>query len=173
MTNATLVRTLLIFGAAGIGIAATTKGASLKRLGDELEIDTDTHAQFRNKELIVTAKVRIKNPTGESLQLFHPFVRVQFKENGDTFTSSDPKPKQYTLMPNDVLEIDPIILRIGIIDLVRAIPKLVKQMKETRGLKVFVKYNVNVTGRSIPITMMDSYSVDFDSFDSLLNAIAS
>jgi len=173
MANETLVKGLIIAGVASIGIAATTKGASLKRLGDELVITTDTKAEVRNKRMTITARVKLKNPTGESIGLFHPFVRVQFEENGDPFTSSDPKPKQYLLEPHDTLELEPIVLEVGIFDLVRAVPKLVNQIKEKNGLDVYVRYIINITGRSIPMDKMDVYSLRFSSFEDLLNAIAS
>jgi hypothetical protein len=71
------------------------------------------------------------------------------------------------------LELDPIVLQVGIFDLVRAIPKLVNQAKEKKGFDVFVKYVVNIAGRSIPMDKVDVYSLRFSSFDELLNAIAS
>ena len=155
-------------------IAATAKGASLSNLGKELVVDTDTKVSVRNKAIQIVSVPTLKNPTGESISFYHPFVRIQFEEDAaEPFASSEILGTKYTLEPNSQLELDPIRIEAGLADLLRAIPKLAAQIRDKKGLEVYVKYIVNLTDRSVPIKNTEAYRLKFDSIGDLLKAAAS
>lgn len=160
---------LILAGGLLVLTAATAKGAGLKKLGDELVVETDTTVQVRNKQLVISSTPTLKNPTPESIVLFHPFVRIQFEQNtSEPFASSEVKPTKYTLLPNDQLSLEPIVIRIGLASLLRAIPKIAAQIRTEKAISIYVKYIVNLTDRSIPFSMEEVYRLPVGSLDELL-----
>ena len=174
MFNVKIAKVLGILGLTAVGFAATAKGSSLVRLGKQLVIDTDTDVEIKRATMTIIAKARLKNPTGESISFFHPFVKIQFEENApEPLTSSDPKPKVYELQPHDTLELDPIVMRLGIVDVIRAVPQIISQIKNKKGLTVFVMYVISITNKSIPMDKMDKYTIPFGKLDEFLDSIVS
>lgn len=155
-------------------IAASAKGASLTNLGKELVVDTDTKINIQNKAIHIVTVPTLKNPTGESISFYHPFVRIQFEEDAaEPFASSEILGLRYDLKPNSQLVLDPIRIEVGLADVIRAIPKLAAQIRNKKGLEVYVKYIVNLTERSVPIKTTEAYRLKFDSIGDLLKAAAS
>ena len=155
-------------------IAASAKGASLTNLGKELVVDTDTKINIQNKAINIVTVPTLKNPTGESISFYHPFVRIQFEEEAvEPFASSEILGLRYDLKPNSQLVLDPIRIEVGLADVLRAIPKLAAQIRNKKGLEVYVKYIVNLTERSVPIKTTETYRLKFDSIGDLLKAAAS
>lgn len=127
------------------GISLLSWGAymyNLKEAGSKLSIEPRIGVDVSWNGLVITSKPLIKNPTGFSFEINHPFVRlygsnaveveqpgstikVTVYEKGSEIGSSNPENKKYTVPARGNLEVSKIAITIPWAN----VPKLISQIK--------------------------------------------
>ncbi|HXA01893.1 MAG TPA: hypothetical protein VNW99_07895 [Cytophagaceae bacterium] len=119
----------LLLGAGIVGLAAGgTYLYNLSRLSSELEIVIKAVIyKVTLSGLVVRVMVTLKNPTGGSLKVKYPFVKMLYK--GNTFASSEVKDLDYELVKFGEKQLDPIDIKLSFITLASNVPALLKEYR--------------------------------------------
>lgn len=126
------------------GISLLSWGAymyNLKEAGSKLSIEPRIGVDVSWNGLVITSRPLIKNPTGFSFEINHPFVRLYgsnaveqkqsdgttklIYEKGSEIGSSNPENKKYTVPARGNLEVSKIAITIPWAN----VPKLISQIK--------------------------------------------
>ena len=145
----------------GLGIAGAVGGIayllSLKRLSDELEIVTGASiSKVTLTGLVLKVNVTLKNPTGGSVMVKQPFVKMIYADK--TIASSQVKDANIEIPKFSEVNLDPIKIKLGFLSLATTVPALVKEYRETGKLNVIV-HTVTTINDSLPYTKTDNITL--------------
>ena len=145
----------------GVGAVAAYFGASyilkLKRLSSELE--SVTKASIHNVSLSgidLKIEVMLKNPSGGSIKVKHPFVKLL--HGTTTIATSEIKNKDITVEKFSQVNLEPIMISIGFLSLATTVPALLKEYRDTGKLNLIVK-TVTTINDSLPYSKTDNITL--------------
>ena len=145
----------------GAGTAAALYGATyllkLNRLSDELESVTKVSiykVSLAGIELKID--VTLKNPSGGSVKVKHPFVKMIY--GASTIASSTIKDVNITIPKFSEVNMEPIMINIGFLNLATTVPALFREYRETGKLNITVK-TVSTINDSLPYTKTDNITL--------------
>jgi hypothetical protein len=126
----------------GLGLAGGIGGIAyllnLNRLSGELEIITKALIHKATLSgLVVRVDVTLKNPSGGSVRVKHPFVKLAY--GGSTFATSQVQDKDYELPKYGEKAMEPIFIDLSFLNLATNVPEMLKEYR-TKG-----KLNLDVT----------------------------
>jgi hypothetical protein len=146
---------------AGIGAVAAIFGAvsilSLKRFTAELEtvVKAVIHkVSFNGLDLKID--VMVKNPTGGSLKIKQPFVKLIYGTK--TIAASQIKDVNILIPKYGEIKLEPIKINIGFLYLATVVPGLLKEYRTTGKLDIEVK-TITTINDSLPYSKSDSISI--------------
>jgi hypothetical protein len=152
----TMIRTKhILFGA---GAVAALLGASyvlkLNRLSNELESVTKASIFKVSLDGIeLRIDVTLKNPSGGSVNVKHPFVKMIYGEV--TVASSQIKDVNITIPKYSEVNLEPVMVSIGFMSLATTVPGLLKEYRNTGKLSMTVK-TITTINNSLPYTKTDT-----------------
>lgn len=130
---------------------------SLKRLSEELE--TVTTVNVHNLTLTgirLRVDIILKNPTGATLKVKYPFVRMMYKDT--VFASSESKDRDFEVPKFGELQIDPIYVDLSFITLGMQVPELLKEYRKSGKLAITVK-TVTTINNKVPYIKTDNLNL--------------
>ncbi|MDB5274464.1 MAG: hypothetical protein JWO58_2831 [Chitinophagaceae bacterium] len=147
--------------ALGAGVVALAIGIpyllKLKRLSEELEIVTKVNIQkVTLTGLELRVDVTMKNPTGGSLKVKFPFVKMLYKDS--VFATSEVKDQDYDIPKFGQKQLDPIIVSLPIIQMATNTPDMLSAYRKNGKLDIVVK-TITTINNKVPYTKTDSLSV--------------
>jgi hypothetical protein len=130
----------LLIGAGAI--AAIYYGGSyvmkLKRLSSELETETKVSIhKVTLSGIELKILVRLKNPSGGSLTLKHPFVKMIYA--GKTIISSQVMDSSVVIQKFSETSLEPIHITLGFLNLATTAPALLKEYRDTGKINLDVQ----------------------------------
>lgn len=131
--------TYLLLGAGAVGLVV---GGSylynLNRLSSELEVVTKAIIhKVTLGGIILRVDVTLKNPTGGSIKVKYPFVKMLY--NGSTFASSEVKDTDYEIPKFGEKVLEPIFINLSFFSLATSVPGLLKEYRSTGKATIEVK----------------------------------
>lgn len=145
----------------GASAAAALYGASyllkLNRLSNELESVTKASI-YRVSLAGIELKIDVilKNPSGGSIKVKHPFVKIVYGEN--TIAASQVKDVNITIEKFGEVKIEPIMIFIGYLSLATKVPALLKEYRQSGKLTIVVK-TITTINDSLPYTKTDNITL--------------
>lgn len=148
----------ILFGA---GAVAALFGASyllkLNRLTNELESVTKVSIHKVSLDGIdLRIDVTLKNPSGGTVKVKHPFVKVIYGTN--TIASSQVKDVNITIPKFSEVNLEPVMINIGFLKLATTVPDLLKEYRNTGRLSIMVK-TITTINDSLPYTKTDTITL--------------
>ncbi len=145
----------------GAGTVVALYGATylfkLNRLSNELESVTKiTIHKVSLSGIELKIDVTLKNPSGGSIKVKHPFVKMIYGAN--TIASSQIKDVNITIPKFSEVSMEPIMINIGFLSLATKVPALLKEYRETGKLNIIVK-TVSTINDSLPYTKTDNITL--------------
>ncbi len=145
----------------GAGAAAALYGATylikLNRLSNEMESVTKVSIYKVNLAGIeLKIDVTLKNPSGGSVKVKHPFVKMIY--GASTIASSTIKDVNITIPKFSEVNMEPIMINIGYLNLATTVPALFREYRETGKLNITVK-TVSTINDSLPYTKTDNITL--------------
>jgi hypothetical protein len=129
----------------------------LNRLSNELESETKVSIHSVSLSGIeLSIKVRLKNPSGGSLKVKHPFVKMIYGEK--TIASSQVKDSNIEIPKFSEVNLEPIKIKLGFLALATTVPALVKEYRETGKLNMVV-HTVTTINDSLPYSKTDNITI--------------
>jgi hypothetical protein len=134
----------------GTGIVGLALGGAylynLKRLSGELEVVTKAMIyKVTLTGLTLRVDVTLKNPTGGSLKVKYPFVKMLY--SGSTFASSQVKDIDYEIPKFGEKSLDPIYINLSFISLATTVPGLLKEYRAKGTASIEVKTTTTINGQ--------------------------
>ena len=127
------------------------------RLSNELESDTKVSIHKVGLSGIELAiNVKLKNPSGGSIQVKHPFVKMIYGDK--TIASSQVKDVNLNIPKFSEVNLDPIRIKLGLLSLATTVPSLVKEYRETGKLNLIVQ-TVTTINDSLPYTKTETITL--------------
>ena len=141
----------ILFGA---GAVAALLGASyllkLNRLSNELETVTKVSIYKISLDGIeLRIDVTLKNPSGGSVKVKQPFVKMIYGTT--TVASSQIKDVNITIPKFSEVNLEPVMIHIGFLNLATTVPGLLKEYRSTGKLTITVK-TITTINDSLPYT---------------------
>lgn len=153
----------LKFLLAGVGlliVSGVAKGSGLLRLSKQLVVSNSINHLFNAGRLILQIVPTIKNPTGESISFFHPFIRIQLSEDAlEPLASSRVQNTFYELHPRSELKLQPIVIALSLVDLINIGFQLGKDLSKDKKATIYVKTIMEITGQSLPLEKVDKFEI--------------
>jgi hypothetical protein len=148
----------ILFGA---GAVAALFGASyllkLNRLSNELETVTKVSIYKISLDGIdLRIDVTLKNPSGGSVKVKQPFVKMIYGTT--TVASSQIKDVNITIPKFSEVNLEPVMIHIGFLNLATTVPGLLKEYRNTGKLTITVK-TVTTINDSLPYTKTDTITL--------------
>jgi len=145
----------------GAGAVAAIMGGSyllkLNRLSHELESETKvTIHQVSLIGIELAIRVRLKNPSGGSIQVKHPFVKMIY--GNKTIASSQVKDTNLAIPKYSEVELDPIRIKLTYMSLATTVPALLKEYRESGKLNLVV-HTVTTINNRLPYTKTDTITL--------------
>jgi len=145
----------------GVGVGAAIWGATylarLNRLSNELEFTTKVSIfNVSLTGLEVRINVTLKNPSGGTVVVKHPFVKLIYKDK--TIVSSQIKDTNVTVPKFSEVRLDPITLDISFLALATTVPALFKEYRSTGKMAITVK-TITTINDSIPYSKTDTITL--------------
>ncbi|MBT1688891.1 hypothetical protein [Dawidia soli] len=142
----------------GAGAVALVFGARyvmrLNRLSSELEVVTKVSIyRVTISGIDLRIEVTLKNPSGGSVSVKHPFVKIMHGES--TLASSAMKDTDMQIPKFSEVTLDPVILNVGFLPLATSAPALLREYRKTGQLTITAR-TVTTINNSIPFTKNDS-----------------
>lgn len=129
----------------------------LNRLSNELESETKVSIYAISLDgLELSIDVKLKNPSGGSIRVKHPFVKLIY--HGKTAASSQVKNVNITIPKFSEVNLEPIRIKLGFLTLATTIPALVKEYRET-GMINLEAYTITTINDSFPYSKTDSITL--------------
>jgi hypothetical protein len=139
-------------------VAALYYGGSyflkLNRLSSELE--TVTKVSIYKVSLTgidLKIDVTLKNPSGGTVKVKQPFVKMVY--GGNTIASSQVTDVNVTIPKFSQVNMEPIMINVGFLNLATTVPTLLKTYRETGKLTITVK-TITTINDSLPYTKTDN-----------------
>lgn len=155
-----MIKTSHILIGAGAAAAVYFGGSyllKLNRLSNELESETKVSIHNVNLSGIeLTINVKLKNPSGGSIQVKHPFVKMIY--SGKTIASSQVKDTNITIPKYSEVNLEPIRIKLGFLSLATTVPALIKEYRETGKLNLIV-HTITTINDSLPYTKTDNITL--------------
>jgi hypothetical protein len=129
----------------------------LNRLSKELE--TQTKASIYKISLSgieLQINVKLKNPSGGSIQVKQPFVKLMYA--GKTIASSSVKDTNLTINKHSEVDLEPIRITLGFLSLATTVPSLIKEYRATGKLNLVVNTITTINDR-LPYTKTDTMTL--------------
>lgn len=147
-----------LWGAVGIaGIAGGAYLYRMNRLSDKLEVVTKAIIyKVSLTGLRLRIDVKLKNPTGGTMKLKYPFVKLLY--GASTLGSSQVKDQDYEIPKFGELTMEPIYIDLGFISLAGSAPGLVKEYRSTGGFTLNIE-TVTTVNNILPYTKKDQIAV--------------
>lgn len=148
----------ILFGA---GALAALFGASylfkLNRLSNELESVTKVAIHKVSLDGIeLRIDVTLKNPSGGSITVKHPFVKMIY---GDvTVASSQIRDVNISIPKFSEVNLEPVMITIGFMNLATTVPGLLKEYRNTGKLTITVK-TITTINDSLPYSKTDTITL--------------
>jgi hypothetical protein len=147
--------------AIGAGAAAVLYSVSylikLNRLSNELESVTKVgihKVSLAGIELRID--VTLKNPSGGSIQVKNPFVKLVYGNN--TVATSQMKDANITISKFSQIVLEPVMISIGFLSLATTAPALLKEYRETGKLNLVVK-TITTINDKLPYSKTDNITL--------------
>lgn len=145
----------------GAGAVAAFYGASyllkLNRLSNELEAVTKIAIhKISLGGIDLRIDVTLKNPSGGTVRVKHPFVKIIY--GASTVASSEVKDVNITIPKFSEVNLPPVMINIGFLNLATTVPALLKEYRETGKLNITVK-TITTINDSIPFTKTDTIAL--------------
>lgn len=129
----------------------------LNRLSNELESETKVSIHNVNLSGIeLTINVKLKNPSGGSIKVKHPFVKMIYADK--TVASSQVKDANIEIPKFSEVNFEPIRIKLGFLSLATTVPALIKEYRETGKLNLVV-HTITTINDSLPYTKIDNISL--------------
>lgn len=144
----------LFYGAGAIGaMFGLNYLLKLNRLSNELESVTQANIHNVNLDgLTLRIDVTLKNPSGGTVRVKHPFVKLMHGAN--VIASSQVKDVNVTVTKFSEVNLEPIMVTIGFLKLATTVPELLKEYRATGKLTLTVK-TITTINDSLPYTKTD------------------
>ena len=129
----------------------------LNRLSNEME--SETKVSIHNVDLAgiaLSINVKLKNPSGGSIRVKHPFVKMIYAEK--TIASSQVIDTNITIPKFSEVNLEPIRLQLGFLSLATTVPTLMKEYRQTGKLNLVV-HTITTINDSLPYTKMESITL--------------
>ncbi len=148
----------LLFGALGItGLAGAAYLFNLNRLSAELETVTKAYIhKVSFTGLKIRIEVTLKNPTGGTVKVKYPFVKLMYGES--TLGISGVKDLDFEIPKFGEKKIDPIYIDLGFISLATAAPNILKEFRGTGRISMIVK-TVSTINNKLPFSKTDQLTI--------------
>jgi len=148
----------ILFGA---GAVAALLGASyllkLNRLSNELETVTKVSIYKISLDGIeLRIDVTLKNPSGGSVKVKQPFVKMIYGTT--TVASSQIMDVNITIPKFSEVNLEPVMIHIGFLNLATTVPGLLKEYRSTGKLTITVK-TITTINDSLPYTKTDTITL--------------
>lgn len=145
----------------GVGLIGLIAGGayllSLGRLSAELEIMANAMVhQVSLTGLKLRVDVTLKNPTGGTVKVKYPFVKLQYGES--TFASSQVKNTDFELPRYGEKTLEPIYIDLSFVSLGMNVPGLLKEYRSSGNLSFALKTVTTLNGK-IPYSKTDNITI--------------
>ena len=148
---------ILIVGAGAAALYGASYLLKLNRLSNELESVTKVSIYKVSLAAIdLRIDVILKNPSGGSLTVKHPFVKLVY--GTATIATSEIRDKNISLQKFSEVSLEPIMVSIGFLNLATTVPALLKEYRETGKMNLTVK-TVTTINDSLPYTKTDNITL--------------
>lgn len=125
----------------------------LNRLSNELESVTKMSIHSVTLDGIqLRIEVTLKNPSGGSITVKHPFVKLIY--GAKTIASSEIKDVNITIPKFSEVNLEPVTIKLGFINLAVTVPALLKEYREQGKLALTIK-TITTINDSLPYTKTD------------------
>lgn len=129
----------------------------LNRLSNELESETKVSIHNVNLNGIeLTINVKLKNPSGGSIRVKHPFVKMIYGDK--TVASSQVKDANIEIPKFSEANLEPIRITLGFLSLATTVPSLIKDYRENGRLNLVV-HTITTINDSLPYTKVDNITL--------------
>lgn len=129
----------------------------LNRLSKELESETKVSIHTVNLSGIeLTIKVKLKNPSGGSIKVKHPFVKMIYADK--TVASSQVKDANIEIPKFSEVNLEPVRIKLGFLSLATTVPALIKEYRESGKLNLVV-HTITTINDSLPYTKIDNITL--------------
>ncbi|MBT1699474.1 hypothetical protein KK083_21430 [Fulvivirgaceae bacterium PWU4] len=148
--------------AIGVGaVAALAYGATyllkLNRLSAELETMTKINIHRVTLDGIeLRIDVTLKNPSGGSINVKHPFVKMMYK--GSTIASSQVKDVNILIPKFSEVTMEPVMIKLGFISLATQVPALLNEYRSS-GMMTLEVRTVTTINDSFPYSKTDTLNI--------------
>lgn len=138
----------------GAGAVALAFGVpyllKVKRLSEELTTVTKVSVyKVRLDGIELEVKVTAKNPTGGSIRIKHPFVKMMFAKN--TFATSQVKSQEIEIGKFTEVTFPSIFIDLLFISLATTVPDMLKNFRSTGKINVSIETITTINGK-VPYT---------------------
>jgi hypothetical protein len=148
-----MIKQIVIGAGALAAIAGATYLLKLNRLSNELESVTKVAIHKVSLGGIdLQINVKLKNPSGGSLKVKHPFVKLTYEDK--TIASSTIRDKDIEIPKFSEVDLNPIMVNISFLTLATTVPHLLKEYREKGTLNLVVK-TVTTINDNLPYTKTD------------------
>jgi hypothetical protein len=142
----------------GIAAAALTIGVvyilKMKRLAQELETVTKVNIhKISLSGIELRVDVMMKNPSGGSLKVKFPFVKMFYK--GAVFATSEVTDQDYVIPSFGQKQLDPIYISLPFMQLATTVPSMLKDYRKNGSLEIVTR-TVTTINNKIPYTKVES-----------------
>ncbi len=127
---------------------------NLNRLNNELETVTKVRVNkvtLAGLELLVD--VTLKNPSGGSLSVKYPFIKLQYGDS--SFATSEVRNQDFTLKKFSQVQLPPIFISIGFFTLATNAPAAYAEFRKKGKVNLTVK-TISTINNTLPYTRTDS-----------------
>lgn len=129
----------------------------MKRLSEELETVTKVNIhKVTLSGLELRVDVTMKNPTGGSLKVKFPFVKMLYK--GSVFATSEVKDLNYDIPKYGEKQIDPVFVSLPFMQMATNTPDMLKEYRKNGKLEIVVN-TITTINNTLPYTKSDSLTV--------------
>ncbi len=143
-------------GAAGAGLAVLYL-MNLNRLSSELETVTSVSiSKLTLTGLELKVDVILKNPSGGSLKVKYPFVKMQYGTS--TFATSEAKNEDFVLPQYSEVKLPAIYVNIGLLTLASSVPDALAELRKNGKVDITVK-TITTLNNTIPYTLTDTITL--------------
>lgn len=148
----------VIFGMLGTaGIAGAAYLFNLSRLSAELEVENKAAIhKVTLSGLTIRIDVTLKNPTGGSINVKYPFVKLLYSDT--TLGSSEVKDQNFDLAKFAEQILDPIYINLSFMSLASSVPALLKEYRSTGKFDLVIKI-ISTLNDTIPFSKTQNISI--------------
>jgi hypothetical protein len=145
----------------GLGIAGGIGGIayllSLKRLSGELEVVTKASIdKITLSGLVMRVDVTLKNPTGGSVTVKQPFVKMIY--GNSTFATSQVQDKDYEIPKFGEVKMEPVFINLNFLTLATSVPGMLKEYRTSGKFNILVN-TITTINNNIPYNKLDTIAI--------------